>query len=594
MSEAPVPNIDEAGDPAWSRRGTIAWCAFFAALAYVAHFWRFKDFGLYEDDYITVPNALRNTPTELWEYIRYQWGDYIHGRPVGWSIWRVIPWLGFRVGNLGTVYLLSGAIVATNCVLFYLLLRRCWGEVLAILGGLAFTLCPADSCRQILVHANILQPALMFCLIAAHACLSRRWWVRWIVPYVFCALILLTYETLFLPLLLAPLLRPKWDRRLLIGWVIHVTICVALLGTALTVRKALGEARLAGAEMTVPVPERVVRAIWHGPTVSMPLWYNRAYYTLAGQKKSVGVIVLGFFALAGVLLASPVARSSTGPRLESWRRLGHPLLMGVALLYLGYAFAITPEHYLQEAVAGRMTSEHLAANLGGSIVMAVAATAILLASERVRFLRPTMTVGAAAYFAVLIGFAFIVQKGFVDAASAHRTLWTRVLKLCPDLSRGTQVLMEGAMVQNNDYVMVSSWADPLVLPLICQFSDIRREQAMLVLIDSRRPWEVQFERKGEQVLWREWQPGNIGYLPGSQLPPGNTILLRWVNDRLQRVDGEIDVLGAKFQLKPMPHQLPPDYKPAYTPGPAYRLLIRDSGLPPAQRFETISGPVLQR
>jgi hypothetical protein len=578
--------------PEYRERGkTIAWCVFFAVFAYSAHFFHSGSFGLYEDDYYTVPIAATSSAGQLWDYVVQQWKDYPHGRPVGWSLWRVIPWIGFRLGNLGAVYALSGAIVAANCVLLFLLLRRAWGDRLAILGGLAYTLCPADTCRQMLVHANLLQVSVLFFMIAAHCSLSRRWWLRWIFAYVFCALILLTYESMFLPFLLVPLMTRRWDRQVIIRWVIHGAVCMVLIAAATAVRMKLGEGRLVQSTGDgEPLPLKVLRACLHGPTVSMPLWIERIGFTLdeAAMWGVQVVMVVGFMAIAAALLAGPVSRHDRRPERTAWLALLQPLLVGVAMLYGSYAFAITPDHYLKSPTYGRVTSVHMAAAVGSSIVLAVLLEALLLASQRVRWMRATATVVVAAYFAVLLGFAFIVQKGFVSSAVDQRAFWTRVLRLCPDIDGGDVILMEGRIPQGNWFALTSSWSDPLVLPLICQVPHGR--PPVLVVFADAEGWKERVVRDGDKLRWR-LLPGEIAPQNRTELLNNDLIVLRRIDDRVQRIQGPVEVHGVTVQIKPKP---PEGMQPVYKPGPVYPLLIKDRNLPPEQQFPGLKGPVLEQ
>jgi hypothetical protein len=588
MSGPSVIEPDTAADT-MSRRMLIAWCGFFAILAYSAHFWFSHRFSLYEDDYVTVPKAATDSLGQLSAYVKQQWIDYTHGRPVGWAMWRIIPWIGFRLGNLGTVYFISGAVVAANCVMLFLLVRRAWGDSLAILTGLAYTLCPADTCRQMLVHTNILQVAVFYFMIAAHCCLSDRWWVRWIVTYVFVALILLTYESMLLPLLLVPLMTRTWDRRVILRWIGHGAICMAMVGLATVIRLHLGEGRLVESTGdTTPTLVKMYRACMFEPTQGMPQWIARIPFTLNEAKiwHVVWPMAVGFVAIVTALLTGPTGRREISPR-PAWLGLIRPLLIGVAILYGGYAFAITPDHYLLPATYGRMTSVHLAAAVGMAIVVGVIGQAIFLLADRVKFLRPAVAIALAGYFAVLFGFAFIVQAGFVAATAEQRNFWTSVVRQCPDITGDTVIIVEGRPPQNNWFAMVSSWSDPLILPLICTVPSGR--PPMAVLFSSAAEWQGQFERWGDQLVWKDWQPGAIGPWRHQPLVGSKTILLRRTDEKLHRVSGDMVINGVTVTFKPPPA----DTKPAYTAGPVYPLLIRDRYLPPDQQLHPPAGPVLK-
>jgi hypothetical protein len=223
-----------------------------------------------------------------------------------------------------------------------------------------------------------------------------------------------------------------------------------------------------------------------------------------------------------------------------------------------------------------------------AIIVAVIAQAILLLADYVKFLRPTVAIAFAGYFAVLLGFAFIVQAGFVAATSEQRHFWTTVLRKCPDITGDTLILVEGRPPQNNWFAMVSSWSDPLVLPLICRVPSGR--PPMAVLYRDAAEWQSQLEPHGDGLWWKDWQPGAVGPKRHQPLIGGNTILLRRIDEKLQRISGDMVIDGVTVTLKPPPA----DAKPAYTAGPVYPLLVREKNLPLDQQFNPPKGPILKR
>src|SRR5262249_52371194 len=157
-------------------------------------------------------------------WTRTHWAEWTHGRPLSWTLWLLIPFLCFKIGNLTAVYVVSSLFVMANGVLFYLLLRRIFGQQFAVIGGLAYFLFPAGTARHLIVHAVMLQSAMTLTLIAMHLYLSRRCWAA----YVVAASVLLCYESAFLPFALVPLLvihKSDWRKRLLIHW----GLCFGLL-----------------------------------------------------------------------------------------------------------------------------------------------------------------------------------------------------------------------------------------------------------------------------------------------------------------------------------------------------------------------------
>ena len=152
--------------------------ALLLATVWATDFWQFRDFGLYEDDFTFIPQAITMEFPELVQFI----GTYIvrlygHGRPLSDSFISLFSFLGWRVAGLRAVYGIGYLLVALNAILFYALLRQLGDELLALTGGLAFAVFPADTTQPFLTHSLGLQPSLTFLLLATHVYLSRRRWV---------------------------------------------------------------------------------------------------------------------------------------------------------------------------------------------------------------------------------------------------------------------------------------------------------------------------------------------------------------------------------------------------------------------------------
>lgn len=112
--------------------------------AWLAHFFYFRDFGLYEDDYVFISDATNINATYLLEKLQYfiLWPQ---GRPFGFYLPSLFSFLGDKLGGLSAIYLLGFLIVTLNAYLFYRIIKRIYPTLIAVIGGLAFCLFPADS-----------------------------------------------------------------------------------------------------------------------------------------------------------------------------------------------------------------------------------------------------------------------------------------------------------------------------------------------------------------------------------------------------------------------------------------------------------------
>src|SRR6476620_5134784 len=112
--DTPAPDPATAPD----RRTLLLHCAFLATLTYCAHFWHSGRFGLYEDDIVVVPAAAGLSVAGLVKWVTTHLMSFQQGRPVGFTVWMLLPWLGFKLGNLHAAYSFCSLVVCANVVLF--------------------------------------------------------------------------------------------------------------------------------------------------------------------------------------------------------------------------------------------------------------------------------------------------------------------------------------------------------------------------------------------------------------------------------------------------------------------------------------------
>jgi len=219
---------------------------FLAGLTWVAHFLLSSSFGLYEDDYTLIPAAIEATP----EGLARSAATYVlelrgHGRTIHGVAIMFLSRLGWSLGGLPSIYIVGFIMVAANGLLFYGFLRRLVGPLPAFIGGLAFTLYPADTTHAYLTHSLGLQPAITFFLLGVHAYLSGKRWA----PFVAGILILATYETVYPLLLAVPLLEQPWRRGTLGGLTKNGLGLLGLFAVVAAFRSLFGVPRVANLDL---------------------------------------------------------------------------------------------------------------------------------------------------------------------------------------------------------------------------------------------------------------------------------------------------------------------------------------------------------
>ncbi len=299
-------------------------CLLLAILFWAARYWMVAGFGLYEDDLTIIPAAATMRFSEVlrfvWVYITHLYG---HARPLSDSFIYLFSNLGWRIGGLSGVYAIGYLLTLANILLFYFLIRRVSNPTLAFFAGMAYCLYSADTTQAFLTHSLGVQPSVLLLLAAAHNYLSGRKWLAY--PLAF--LILFSYETPFLVFVAVPLLKKKWDGRLLREFILHGLILAVMLGAVYLLRSAIGEGRVAGLSgkeiLTVPL-QQVLR----GTRVSLTKYVRLALQTAENLVQNRGTLlpVLMAFLCLLVVVWQKVRRVGRGLRPDSAaaRQISHP------------------------------------------------------------------------------------------------------------------------------------------------------------------------------------------------------------------------------------------------------------------------------
>ena len=532
-----------------SRHEAPAALALSAALVWVAQFHHFRDFGLYEDDYWFVSEAMGKDPSYLASRFQTAFTTLPQGRPFGFFLPDLLSFIGDRLGGLPAIYVLGFAVVTLNTFLCYRLLRARVPAAPAAVGAAVFCLFPADTTKILLTHDFQLQPALTFALLAGLAYAADRRWLA----YILGAGALLSYESAYLALFALPLFLRRWDRHTLVEQARHVLVLACVVVGAVMVRFAVGEGRATAsvgsvADILPPLvgslvlgPARSLAGMFYGPLRALPGW---------------DVEVLAAAALVAV--GSAVVLLSLHDERRAMDRGGAAQIVaaGAVMLILGYGLAFT--HFPPNALVGRGTSVHLGATLGMSVL--AAGLAWLLLGTRARL----ATAVLAGYLALASGYYVIVGRDFVHSWQLQRAFWQQVAACCSDLRDGTVLLYELNSSEEPTFIFANSWADALVLGETFTFPKTWSNPPRLF---SLTEWADRVQPDGDRLRW--WVPAASWDEHWEELPQGNVILLRRGPDgALARVTGAVDVAGRWLQLKS------PDPPAAWPPAQLHDPLLR--------------------
>jgi hypothetical protein len=521
-----------------------------AALVWIAQFHHFREFGLYEDDYFFISEAMGKDPSYLLGRFETAFTRLPQGRPFGFFLPDLLSFIGDKLGGLPAIYLVGFLVVTLNTFLCYRLLRARVPVAAAATGAAVFCLFPADTTKILLTHDFQLQPSLTFALLSALAYAAGRRWLA----YVVAAGALLSYESGFLALFALPLLLRRWDRRLPRELIRHAAVLVAVVVAAVMLRYAVGEGRATASVGSVgdivPLfigslvlgPARSLAGMLYGPLRAVPTWDSEALIAAL-------LVAVGF----GGLLVYTYRRGREGARREAVQ----VAVAGAAMLMVGYGLAFT--HFPPNALVGRGTSVHLGATLGMSVLAAGLAWLILGLTPRLGIALLAGYVALASAYYVTIG------RDFIHSWQVQRAFWQQVAACCSDLRDGTVLIYELSSSEEPTFIFANSWADALVLGETYAFPGTWSNPPRLFSLTN--DWASRIQPDGQGLRWLV--PAASWDEHWEALPQGNLILLRRGPDgALARVTGTLEVDGLPLQLKP------PDPPTAWPPAQLHDALLR--------------------
>jgi hypothetical protein len=502
-----------------------------AALVWIAQFHHFRDFGLYEDDYWFISEAMGKDASYLAARFQTAFATLPQGRPFGFFLPDLLSFIGDKLGGLPGIYLIGFAVVTLNTFLCYRLLRTRLPIAPAAVGAGVFCLFPADTTKVLLTHDFQLQPSLTFALASALAYMAGRRPLAYLVSVG----ALLSYESGFLALFALPLFAYRWNRHTLRELATHVVILGGIVVVVVIVRFLVGEGRATSsvgsvAEIVPPLlgslvlgPARSIGGMVYGPVKALPMW----------DVETVGAAAATLVGFGVLLWRRRVSLPDGGyrPALEV-------AAAGAVMLVAGYVLAFT--HFPPNALIGRGTSVHLGATLGMSVLAAGLAWAML--SLRLRL----ATAVLATYFALAVGYYVTIERDFIRSWQLQRAFWQQVVACCSDLQDGTVLLYMLSPSDEPTFIFANSWADPLVLGETFAFPTTWTNPPRLF---SLTEWRDRVQADGDRLRW--WVPAASWDEHWEEFPQGNVILLaRGADGRLARVGGSVEVAGREVDFKP--------------------------------------------
>ncbi|MBF0278084.1 MAG: hypothetical protein HQM13_09845 [SAR324 cluster bacterium] len=521
--------------------------------SWVAHFYFFQNFGLYEDDYYYVGLPLQWDFKELWHHVQTVLTTWPQGRPVGLAFPQLLAFLGFQLAGISGVYLIGFAIVTLNIIGFYVIARTFLTSETAFLAALIFCLFPADTTQTLLTHSLQLQSSLLFAIAASYCLLHQKKKSA----YFLGTLSLLTYETPFLILFWIPLLNPRPERPLMRRMILHFMILCVIVLVIFSVRKWIGEER--AMHVDLDIFQKILTSLILGPWTVITVFLSTPSIVLSRLDQESGILIFFFFS---VFLWKLTSYQTETPRLD--RKEFKLLLLSGFLMMTAYLWSFS--HFPPSAVVGRLTSVHLAAVFGSSLMFAVLAS---IASHflYLKQIRTVLLYGIALYLGLLMGYRWMIQKDFEKSWQNQQAFWTEMHYNLGDLSDDTLVLVDQVRLPQTRFIATHSWADFMILKQLYSFPENWKSPPRLFLAKIRQnsaySWQVLHNSEwSEEIL--KWSHRYSKVI----------LLVKDVKQGLFfRPGGEIQIGQKTFELSP-----PARFDNSLIRAPLFNELIRNTNI----------------
>lgn len=526
----------------------------------VAHFWYFREMGLYEDDFTHIGFGMARSWTTALDAILWALRTWPQGRPLHFSAPPLLTFIAMQSGGLSTLYLMGWAVLSLNVVLFYLFLRRVGVPIFALVGALVFVLFPPDTTHPFLTHAIAIQPSLTFLILAMFLYLSR--W-RWLSYFVILGALWM-YESTFLPFLVVPLLAVPRGKHKAREMLVHVVICGAIIAGTFVVRRVLGDERVEDLPSLIRLVAYTAGGMFVGPLTSIYLSAFRVGTALRGMDATLALVALAFGTIFFVLMRRlPVRPFPTvyglepvyqwgeltctiGKRWSERLAISGALLPSAGILMIVVAYGFSFFHFPPVFTQGRLTSVHIAAAVGAAFLFGWIATVIVSAfGTRWRVLA---TAGVALVLASWVIYGLLIQQDMRATWQQQKLYWSQVLPLVKDATDDTLVLVMQAGEPPSKFIYSQSFADSLVLDKIFALSG-REEQRRTRLFYVAPGWTKSLVRDGDKLLVNVRTKGDY-YEATEDLASKQIILLERQGDVVTRHEGTQMVQGIELKIKP--------------------------------------------
>lgn len=531
-----------------------------AAVVFVSHFVLCTKFGMYEDDYIYVLPTFHWTTADWIHQIKSDLIRPSQGRPLYYVVQNTLSFFTTHGGNIVRGYLGSFVIVTINGFLMFRLLTRVFSPMAGFIGAMTLILFPIDTSRQILMH----QAALLLPMTALLLALNCYVGGRKVIAFVLAGTLLLTYESFYLPFLIAPLLSWDSSRKMIRRCLVHVIAFFLIAGSVFFIRGLFGEERARStAENLGTIVPKIFTACTLGPINAGLALFLRPLDAILHSDVFEWFALICVALLTAFVLRKLVSQSARTPQINSETDLAGAevgrgqmlaaMVAGCLAWSISYLLAFRPDYFPPVVSIGRLSAVHTVGAVGAAILVA-AVFQLLLKKIAQGIPRMALLSFAALFFGGMSAFALHVQRTeYVAGWAKQQQFWRNLIADIRDIQDGDVVIVE--LSNDPDAMPVTPGepaADqisytPLALPYLIKFPPEWKQVPRVYAYWAQ--CEFEDSDKGRKLHTPSWYPPIWPVISD-----GRFIYFRVEQKRLTRISDPVNIGGKNFRPKPKPLQ----------------------------------------
>ena len=546
-------------------------CLFLYLIIWIAYFLKINHYGIYEDDTRFVAHPANLNFKELLELLKFNVLNIEggQGRIIGFTLPQFLVFIMYNLGGLAAVYTLGTFIILINAFLVYRFVSKLMPVEFAVLAALIFILYPIDTTKPLLTHIFQLQLSLTFLLLAMNQYLKGKLISSYLIA--FCSL--LTYEIAFLPFLVVPLFRYRWNKKLFKNLVVHVVVFAGIFIILFMVRKLMGESRVSGMDNSNMVAHFILSPVY-GMAFSAYAFLLAIIEVIHNFKDLLWVFLTGLLLFSGFgyfLYRRSGSRAAGNDITQSEKTGSDPsrqnpeiaeipviqlLIASFLMLLSSYLLGFT--RFPPAALHGRATSVHLASSVAGSI-LATVIFYFIYSIIRGRNLRTILNFGIIILLSILLSRGMLIQNDFEKSWITQKMFWTQLVEKCPDIRNNTILLVDADKEEYEvENIYTFSWSLPEVLGILFKFDEDWNHPPKVVFNGVHYEEGLQADARG--IYFTPVYPFLFENRDTVYLEDQNVICLEFKQNILSRRDSVLQIDSASVRTSVPDPDIIPDYQ----------------------------------